>query len=150
MAVYVIYAEQFSSDFEAIAALLYALYFWNGLASLLYSSLANEWLYDRVMILLLVLQFTAALLESLAQSFAFLFIGAILSQVSIGYVTLGYIAWILPHEHAAIYTSYFYGIVTASYLIGPISAGLVSFYISTRMHAYLTNILFTPTVVPLC
>eukprot|EP01083_Nonionella_stella_P040246 109347_1 len=59
-----------------------------------------------------------------ATNFWVLFAGASLGQVSITYIVFGYIAWILPHEAATTYTSY---------LIGPMSAGFISFYLSNRM-----------------
>eukprot|EP01083_Nonionella_stella_P139812 427287_1 len=141
MAIYVLYAEGFDPSPQQIALLLYGFTFWNGVASLLYSALANQYGYDVILTLLLLLQSIAVLLESIAQSFFVLFIGAMLSQVAITYIVFGYIAWILPHEAAATYTSYFYGAFMVSYLIGPACAGFVSFYVSYRTVFVITCIM---------
>eukprot|EP01083_Nonionella_stella_P040245 109344_1 len=129
----VLYAEEFNPTAAQIALLLYGIKFWNDIASLLYSALANQYGYDVVLTLLLLLQCVAVLLESIATNFWVLFAGASLGQVSITYIVFGYIAWILPHEAATTYTSYFYGTFMVSYLIGPMSAGFISFYLSNRM-----------------
>eukprot|EP01083_Nonionella_stella_P074815 203053_1 len=132
MAVYVLYANEFNPTAMQIAFLLYGYSFWSGLASLLYGALANQYGYDLMLTLLLMVQCVAVLLESVATSFYVLFSGIMLGQVVITYIVFGYIAWILPHEVAKVYTSYFYGTFMVSYLVGPISAGFVSFYLSNR------------------
>eukprot|EP01083_Nonionella_stella_P150874 481290_1 len=44
----VLYAEEFNPTAAQIALLLYGIKFWNGIASLLYSALANQYGYDVV------------------------------------------------------------------------------------------------------
>ena len=139
MSVYLLYAEEFNPSTLQIAFLLYGEEFWNGIACLIYGALANQYGYDRLLICLLVLQCIAVGLESIATSFYVLFAGIILGQVGITYIVFGYIAWILPHKQATRYTSYFYATFMATYLIGPISAGIVSYYVSNSLVESVSN-----------
>eukprot|EP01083_Nonionella_stella_P266466 901396_1 len=142
MAIYLLYAEEFNTTQLQIVLLLYGSNFWNGCASLLYGALANQYGYDVMLSLLLVLQCTAVLLESIASSFWVLFVGIMLGQVAITYIVFGYIAWILPHDAATAYTSYYYAVFMIAYLIGPMSAGFVSFYLTNRMQMFYTRTCF--------
>eukprot|EP01084_Bolivina_argentea_P156440 272641_1 len=147
MAIYVLYAEEFHPTTFQITLLLYGFNFWNGIAALLYSSLANQYGYDLFLVLLLVLQCIAVFLESVTNSFYLLFTAIMIGQVSITYIVLGYIAWILPEKHAKTYTAYFYATFMVSYLIGPMSAGFVSFYLSNRTVFVINFILCVCTLI---
>ena len=70
---------------------------------------------------------------SIAFNFCILFIGIMIGQVSISYVVMGYVSWILPQKDAKMYTSYYYAAWSSVELFGPLSAGFVSYYISNRM-----------------
>ena len=56
-----------------IAVLLYGYNFWNGIACLIYGALANQYGYDKMLVLLLSLQCISIGLEALAPSFYVLF-----------------------------------------------------------------------------
>eukprot|EP01083_Nonionella_stella_P074038 200622_1 len=122
-AVLLLYADEFSATPWQNALLLNGMNVSAGIASLVYSTLANQWGYDTIATFMLLLRFIALCLEAIAQSFSVLFIGAILGQVALSSIVLGYIPWILPHSDATRHTAYFYSAMTVSYLLGPLSAG---------------------------
>ena len=130
MSIYVLYAEELGSSRLQIALLMYSYPFWCGIAVLLYGVLANKYGYDTMLIMLLLLQAIAVLLEAVAAEFYVLFAGIMLGQIGLIWIILGYIAWILPHKVATKYTSYYYATYVFGYLIGPSSAGFVSYLVS--------------------
>eukprot|EP01083_Nonionella_stella_P125459 379478_1 len=127
-----LYAEEFSATPWQIAMLLNGKEVCCGIASLVYSTLANQWGYDTILTFVLLLQFIAVFSEAIAQSFSVLFIGTTLGQVAIPFIVFGYIPWILPHSDATRYIAYYYGTATGGVLLGPLSAGFVSYYLSNR------------------
>ena len=133
VAIYVLYANEFKPTPFQLSLLLYAFNFWNGIAALLYSSMGNKYGYDKIIVIVLFIQCIGVGLEAFAISFSMLFIGILLSQIALAWIIVSYIAFILPLSVAKHYTSYFYSYFMASFLLGPATAGFISYYLSNQM-----------------
>lgn len=149
MSIYILYANEFNHSEQELYLLLYGFLFWNGMASLIYSSLGNQYGFDLMLTVLLFLQCIGVLLEAVATNFFVLFMGIMIAQVAITHVVLGYIAWILPLKYSKQYTSYFYAAFAGSYLLGPSLSGITSYYLSNRM-VFVINLLIVFIVFIFC
>ena len=133
VSIYVLYADEFNPSSLQLSLLLYGFNFWNGIAALLYSNMANMYGYDRMISILLLIQLIGVGLEAFATSFTMLFIGIIIAQIALAWIIIAYISWILPLKQSKRYISYFYTFFMIMFLLGPITAGFISYYLSNRM-----------------
>eukprot|EP01084_Bolivina_argentea_P167479 290659_1 len=104
VSIYFLYANEFNPTSSQLYLLLYGFPFWNGIASLLYASLCNQYGYDIILIMLTILQCIGVFLESIASNFWMLFCGVIIAQIALNPIILAYIAWMLPLKTAKEYT----------------------------------------------
>eukprot|EP01084_Bolivina_argentea_P194065 332934_1 len=131
--IYILYANQFNPPPIGLYFLLYGFCFWNGVASLLYCNIGNQYGYDWTLMINLLLQCIGVLLESLSINFWMLFVGIITAQVSRTTLIMAYMQWILPLKYSKRYTSYCYTAITLSYLLGSSLSGIISYFVSYRM-----------------
>ena len=97
-----------------------------------------------MIVIVLLIQCIAVLLESLATSFWTLFVGTMMAQVATTYIVFAAIAWLLPSRDATSYTSYFVAFFMTSYLLGPAVAGIVAYYSTYSMFCHLAIFIVTP------
>eukprot|EP01084_Bolivina_argentea_P301468 520104_1 len=137
-AIWYLYAREFNDSTETeIAWALYGGYFALLIVGLVFPCLSDTIGYDTVIIIKLIIQCIGIFGECIAMNFIFLSCFFILSQVHLLTICLSYIAWILPHQYAIKYTSHFYSLYAITYLIGPISAGILSYFFEYRTIFYI-------------
>merc|ERR1719410_598981 len=132
--VWILYARVFYTETSGnIAWVLYGGTMFSGISALFYSSVADYIGYDKMMVVVLALKCIGVLLECIGIDFSLLIIGYLLTALAVLYVCLSYISWILPHQHAVQYTSYFYAAYFLSYLSGAMIGSILSYYFNYRL-----------------
>eukprot|EP01083_Nonionella_stella_P185186 674522_1 len=142
LAILYLYAREFDDATEqGIAWVLWAGTLSLGLAGLFYPCLADVIGYDLAIMIKLIIRCIGIFGECISMNFIFLSVFYVVSQVAITAVSLAYIAWILPHDTAVKYTSYFFCGYALFYLAGPIISGILSHFMSYRGVFWLNLIL---------
>eukprot|EP01084_Bolivina_argentea_P085904 155290_1 len=124
--IWVEYANSFhDSSMQSISWILFIDSVLLGIFGLFFASLGDYIGFDKSITIKVLFIVLGTILEAIATNFKMLSAGVLLSQTASLYVSLAYVAWILPEKYAKKQISLLYAIAGFSYLIGSVFSGIL-------------------------